>query len=227
MKHNNNIKNTLIIIACIIVIFIILISLGNLPWLEDSNHVGYIDALLTGLSLLGAAISLFIQMRESRKIQEAEFVLNLNQMFVETGDYATVYTELEKEYFGCKKEKGDGEENKQCSCDITRIQISNYLTFFESIYLLVKKGSIKMDILNDLFSYRFFLAVHSNYVQQEKLLSQPQNFKNIFALEKMWIEYRRKRNLEIFRENNCLENSFKRAGKQDDYNRIMESIIHG
>lgn len=68
--------------------------------------------------------------------------------------------------------------------------ISNCLTFFETIYILKNRRVISFEIVDDLFAYRFFLAVHSDLFQKNKLGSQPENFRNIYKLEKEWLDYR-------------------------------------
>ncbi|MCR5476907.1 MAG: hypothetical protein K6E92_04705 [Lachnospiraceae bacterium] len=229
MKRNIAFWRTILVLFILLAVFGLMLSLGNLPWFQNDVHVSYLETLFTGFSLVGAAVSLFLQMRESHKLQEAEFILNLNQSFVETGDYAVVYTALEKEYFTSPEYRelhpdddanpyaGDTEELK-----LSRFQISNYLTFFECIYLLLEKGAIQMEMLNDLFSYRFFLAAHSELFQREKLVLQPGNFKNIYWLERRWMDYRLARGLHVYRYANRLEAACERCGKKAEYDAIME-----
>lgn len=85
---------------------------------------------------------------------------------------------------------------KKCAIQIDKNKISNYLTFFETIYLLHLSGVVNIKTLNELFSYRFFLATHSKLFQQEKLQVQPFNFRNIYKLEKEWLKYRKIHNTD-------------------------------
>ena len=48
------------------------------------------------------------------------------------------------------------------------------------------------DCLDGKCAYRFFLAVHSKFVQEQKIIPQPENFVNIFRLERRWLDYRKK-----------------------------------
>ena len=77
------------------------------------------------------------------------------------------------------------------------IEISNYLTFFETMYLLLQERVIEIETLDDLFAYRFFIAVHNETIQKEKIIKTPYNFRNIFLLEKEWMEYRKRKGLKI------------------------------
>lgn len=198
-------KKIIIVILIIIVLVatnsVLLIRSGNTSSLED-NIVSFISVAIQVLS----AVLIVIQLRDSRKAQEGEFIMNLNMSFVQNENYSRAYTEFEK-----------GDEAK-----ISRVEISNYLTFFEAIYLLLIDGVISIKILDDLFAYRFFLAVHNTMVQKIKLVDNPGNFRNIYRLEKKWIDYRRKCGLSIYAEENCLENACIKAGKKY----IYESIIN-
>lgn len=129
-----------------------------------------------------AAVSLFYEIRKSKKLNEAEFLIHLNSLFITNEDYKKVYNLLSQYDF-------DNEPDLEQ--EITNCEISNYLTLFETLYILLKRKVIDLSTLDDLFAYRFFLAVHNPYIQRKKLACSPQNFKNIFRLERMWLNYRK------------------------------------
>ena len=85
------------------------------------------------------------------------------------------------------------------------IYISNYLTFFEIFQLLIDRGTLSIEMLNDLFGYRFFIAVHNPYVKKKKLVKSPENFVNLYLLEREWMQYRKKKGLPVFHEEYSLE----------------------
>ena len=72
--------------------------------------------------------------------------------------------------------------------NLSNSQISNYLTFFEVLNILLKKERITREILDDLFAYRFFIAVRNPVIYRRKL--QHGNFANIRELHDIWLEYR-------------------------------------
>lgn len=192
------------------------VLLFTMAWLNMMDQMTlYSDFISNTISLISIVISVIgtvlviIQLHDSKNIQEAEFIVNLNQAFVDNPEYALVYTKLEESDLHGKVP------------DITRIQISNYLTFFETIYLLLGEKVINMRTLNDLFAYRFFLAVHNETVQGMKLVDAPANFRNIYHLEKIWMDYRRKEGLKIYKEENCLEKACERCNKSDIYRKMM------
>lgn len=170
----------------------------------------FVTCSLSFFSLLVSVLSavfVVIQLRDTKNIQEAEFIVNLNQAFVSNEQYAAVYTKLENR---------SGQEEA-----LTYIEISNYLTFFETMYILLMENVVEIKVMDDLFGYRFFLAVHNEEVHRMKLVSAPGNFKNIYKLEKIWMDYRKERAIPIFREENCLQAACKRAGKEKEYAAII------
>lgn len=168
---------------------------------------GLIDGSLDGqiisfvvsfVEAVGVIISLIIatsQLTDSKEIARATFITELNRSFVENKLYVKLYDAFQRcydgtcKYFHCC--------TGCCLLKYPKSYVSNYLTFFETIYLLTQNNVISFDMIDDLFSYRFFLAVHHKFVQQTKLQAQPQNFKNIFILEKQWFEYRKRRGKNI------------------------------
>jgi len=138
--------------------------------------------------IAGLLVTIIFSVQEfkgSTEIARGDFIVELNKSYVENPKYMEIYTILQDRVDG----RGDDRTG-----EISKAEISNYLTFFETIYLLEKNGVIDFKIIDDLFAYRFFLAVHSEVFQREKLGAQPRNFKNIFKLEREWMDYRAKIN---------------------------------
>lgn len=158
----------------ILIVLWILVDFGFLTTTDVFCH----DTALIFCTIISAFL-VYLQLRESTKIAESEFILNLNNLFVTNEEYTRMYDKLSKHKDGKRLILKDSE-------------ISNYLTFFEVFWILKKDGAIDFEVFDDLFAYRFFLAVHNPYIQRRKLVKYPTNFKNIYKLEKEWIEYRRK-----------------------------------
>lgn len=172
---------------------------------DSSVKLTEIFALATGIS---GIISFLIEMVRGKKLAEAEFIVNLNQMFTTNDQYRKAYT-----YF----EEYDFENKPNIEC-LTNAEISNYLTFFETFYLLIVRNIIDISMIDDLFGYRFFLAVHNPCVQARKLVKSPENFPNIYKLEKLWLNYRKKHKLPIYHEERSLENCV----PQEIYERVLQ-----
>ena len=207
LKKNKYKKLRYIIASVIAIIFsgIFLFVLGKYINVIGINEIiGIISTVIAVVS----AVLIIVELSDSRKLQRAEFVLNLNQAFIENESYASLYTKL---------------ESSEQNINIDRIEVSNYLTFFESIYLLLQEKVIDMRVLDDLFAYRFFLAVHNKKVQDIKLVHTPYNFRNIYYLEDIWMKYREKNKLTIYKKEICLRESCKKANKQEIYEEIMNN----
>ncbi len=189
MKRSKS-KN-LSILICVIVCFLII---GTAGLLRDVLKAGdeLVSLYISICESIGVLITIaiaIIQLSDSKEISRASFIVELNKSFVENEDYKKVYDILQDSLdHNCEEQ--NYYENDNCDVFLSKSDISNYLTFFETIYILYKRRVISFDIIDDLFAYRFFLAVHSRIIQREKIISQPENFKNIFLLEKEWISYR-------------------------------------
>ncbi len=189
-------------ITSFIVIIVLSVLLLGLFFGTDSDLVQFASLISAILGVVLLATEIY----QSRKITEADFLSDLNTSFVTNEDYKKAYTLFENYDF----------ENLP-DIDLDNVHISNYLTFFEIFQLLIERGTLTIDMLNDLFGYRFFIAVHNPYVQKRKLVKSPENFKNLYKLEKSWVEYRRKKKLPIFHEEYCLEN----VVDKDIYNKTI------
>lgn len=203
-KEKSNKKLFVILIIITISLTASMLTLLGLFFREKSTEFisGFTTETIVSLSFsvleaVGLVISAIIavkQLGDSEEIARATFVTELNKSFVENHDYLDVYNALQNCIDGkcdCSEEcSGRFDLDSPCEVAISKGQLSNYLTFFETIYILVKRNTIQFDILDDLFAYRFFLVVHSKFAQQQKLKPQPQNFRNIFCLEREWLAYR-------------------------------------
>ena len=187
-KLKQNIVATFIFILAISIIIVVFQIIKTLT---DSHDAQIVSVTISSIEALGVIISLLIaiyQLTDSKEIARATFITEINKSFVENDHYMELYDAFQRCYDG----KCEHCCIRVCQLDYPKSYVSNYLTFFETIYLLTQNSVISFDMIDDLFSYRFFLAVHHKFVQQTKLQVQPQNFKNIFILEKQWLEYRKK-----------------------------------
>lgn len=214
MGENQKRRQTICIICAALIACIIAVG-----WVIHrkiiSENSGYVENTIALLSLVIAAFSvsaIIYQLNQSKRIQEAEFIIHLNQAFVENAGYARVYEELEK----------SRQESREAK--LTRVEISNYLTFFETVYILLSQKAISIKNLDDLFAYRFFLAIHDKTIQEMKLVESPYNFRNIYYLEKVWTQYRKENKLPIYHEEDCLYYACIKAGKEKIYQEFMSDL---
>lgn len=169
------------------------------------EHFDFIQCISLISAILGVVL-VAIELFQSRKVAEADFLAELNNSFVTSEDYKRAYMLFENYDF------------ENCpDIDLDNVHISNYLTFFETFQLLIERGTLSISMLNDLFGYRFFIAVHNPYVQRKKLVKSPDNFKNLYLLEREWMAYRKKKNLPVFHEEYSLEKQL----DAENYKRII------
>ncbi len=180
--------------------FVVLISVMLLIVLADlakkflnMDDKDVIEVIISLLEAVGLVISLFVAVRqlgESKEIARAQFVLELNESFVENEQYIELYNALQNCLDNNCELQSQCEHSDKCLLPFSKGAVSNYLTFFETIYLLKRDGVLSFAIIDNLFGYRFFLAAHSRFVQETKLVAQPENFINIYKLEQQWLDYR-------------------------------------
>ena len=152
---------------------------------------------IQAITLIASIIVVVYQLTDTKKIARAEFIAGLNKSYVENKDYIHLYDCLHACWDGtCEYSNTCNPKDltKDCTLPLPDSVALSYLTFFETIYLLQKDKLISFEALDDLFAYRFFLAVHSKFIQKTKLKPEPRNFKTIFCLEHKWLEYRKWQN---------------------------------
>lgn len=67
--------------------------------------------------------------------------------------------------------------------------VSGYLTFFETLHLLVERGAIDFSLTDDLFRNRFFTAIGNKGILDTALISEAGAFANIHDLIETWHQH--------------------------------------
>lgn len=206
------------------------------PGLEDVS--GYIQAVLEVASIVFAVFTLRSELTETQKLEEAEFITSLNERFSDNEACQKVFAyaiwegnaKTKRAHESGEKILDQAEYERICAivedepAKPSQTDLSGYLTFFESIYLLLGREVITWEMVNELFKYRFFSGVHSDYVQSERLVRLPENFKNIYYLEALWMLYNDNDASQIAGFGNRLEEACRAAGRHDRYCKIIEQM---
>ena len=187
----------LFIILCI-VLLIIVAKLFITNWELDFS--GFLQAIIEGISIIVALLILRRELESGQAQEEAEFIVSLNQSFVENPDCKKVFTyciherrliryyegkeELDEDAVHRLKKELENDDNKP-----SQAEVSNYLTFYESLFILLEGKAISWEVINELFKYRFFVVVHSKFIQDKRLVRLSTNFKNIYYLEYLWMKF--------------------------------------
>lgn len=228
MKRNcRKISLSFLIILIIIALIISVASFArSLLSLSDETVISITISVFETTGLLVSLIIAVRQLNDSKEIARASFIVELNRTFTESPGNIELYTALQDCIDSKCDEKDRCGAGKDCLLAFPKVVVSNYLTFFETVYLLEKSGAISFDMIDDLFAYRFFLAVHSKFVQKVKLAPQPENFKNIFCLEHEWMLYRKNKAHKTDSENSVFKTlPLKDLMKTDEQKRLYSEWI--
>ena len=131
-------------------------------------------------------IGVITQMYSAKNVSSAGYDLELQNSFINNSGFNELFLYCWNKYIGGKY------KNYKNIKDIEDYQtvLFGYFTFFESVYLMYKKGVIKMSLLDDLFGRRFFVVVNCKEVQELDLKKNRDYYENIFKLYKVWKQYR-------------------------------------
>lgn len=139
-----------------------------------------------------AAVAFWLEYHENKLLNEAQFIMELNEQFLSDSNLSDVEWELEK-YFNryrkneLTKEDEEEFEKKFALENRERQHLVNYLVHLEGIAALVNNGVIHLDAIDDLMSYRYFVAVNNPIVQRLELLEYPEYYKGCIGIYDAWV----------------------------------------
>ena len=160
-------KHTLPIILLLILFLMIAIYL-----LLSNNLAG--DFLVSLTAVVGA-LAIWFEIKRGKEIAEGEFVITLNNSYLMNPDIKAIYRKI---ISGEKIEEAD------------RAAVVEYLTFFETLYILMNRDVVNISMIDDLFAYRFFSAVNNKDIQDMELVKDAIYYKNIYRLDNLWHKHR-------------------------------------
>lgn len=173
---------------CMVVLYIISVRF------YDVNVISTI--FITIFTMVGG-IAIWIQLKGERDIKEAEFLMNYHASFVSNQAFTAIQKKLENH---AKKECDD-----EVIRSIDRQDLINYLVYLKGLAALINKGVLHLRTIDDLYSYRFFLAVNNPVVQELELIPDAQYYKGCYTLHKNWKKYKKSKGLTVLQEDTCLE----------------------
>ena len=176
----------LIIVLLILLLIFILNLVSPIIGIETAT-------LLTTITTITGIFSVFVEMKRSADIAECEFIFNLQKQFDDNKTIQEIYKKLDDEYSDRVKE-----------INIERREVVSYITFFEMMCNLIIKGVLKIDDVDALYSYPFFIAMNNKKIQNIELIKFKQFYRNIYTIYPKWFNYRKLNNLEIPYEENKL-----------------------
>lgn len=198
-------------ITILVCIYILCQFYFKLEWFKDA--IATIIAIIT-------AVAFWLEYRENKLLNEAQFIMELNEQFLSDSNLSDVEWELEK-YFtrfrkGTLTEEYKSEfESKFDLENPNRQNLVKYLVHLEGIAALVNNGVIHLDAIDDLMSYRYFIAVNNPVVQELELLEYQDYYKGTIGIYDAWLEELRDQKIEppMYSEENDLTKKCKQHKK--------------
>lgn len=142
------------------------------------------------MTAIAAASIIIVQLKQDqkgeikhRKTAEAQFMLEYNKSFIENKDMCMVEHYLEQEV-------GGDPVTEMSSLREQRQIFINYLVYLEGMASCVHQDQLAFESIDDVFAYRFFIAVNNPEVQSLELVRCAQYYRGCFRLYEEWVEYR-------------------------------------
>ena len=189
MKIKN--KTVLVILLVLLISFTLLIvTLLVIKYVAVNGEIFGTEAAVGAFSLIATLIgTLFVafELKNSSEVTCCEMLINLNNYFHDSDRLMKVYAALDNAYLWGKndEEVWEGVEDSD---------VQFFCTFFENLSLLVKHKISRIQDLDDLFGYRFFLFMNNPHVQEKYILTTSSSFTNLFELYELWMDYRDEKN---------------------------------
>lgn len=157
--------------------------------------------IITTILALVSAIAFWLQFDNKARLDESSYIMNLNNQFISNKDMSFIEHELElyyNQYAALYNSKYVDDFEKEISNIHLGLNLSrsseecqkliNYLVYLEALAAMVENEVIHLDIIDNLFSYRFFIAVNNPVVQENELFPYADYYKGIFNLSERWID---------------------------------------
>ena len=202
-------KGSIYYIYAFVIIMVLLATL-----FLDSSIGSRIITVVTVCSALLGAVSIFIQYKRDKDVNQANFIL-------EYGKYFYSLTKVE-ETMQLLDDYRSGNRDIVKKIDYTGIV--NYLFWCEELSTLVQKGVIDVETIDNIFSYNFFLITNNEYIQKKELVPSAEFYKGIYYLHYVWIKYKKDTKQPILNEEeslNKVENYASFAKKGDLSNKSI------
>lgn len=157
-----------------------------------SSDISALSTVLTTVTALIAAVAFWMQMKRTENLDEANFIMNLNEQFISNDEMTRIEHALEL-YYNQDFEGHEGTLELVLERDHSDCQrLINYLVYMEGLAALIKRNVMHLGVIDDLFAYRFFIAVNNPIVQKFELLPYANYYQGCFELSEMWTKEWRK-----------------------------------
>ncbi len=184
------------------IIFVILIT--GVAGIIKCVHEGIPDAIdAIDIVALAAMALVFVELRQNKKINEAQLIKDINSEFINNQQLSKIERMLEVYYDEYRHAKTTDEREKihlNLCMDVgsdERQDLVNYLVHLEAVASLVNNDAIRLDSVDDLIAYRFFIAVNNREVQEYELQPFKDYYRGCYTLYERWKGVLNRKHLEI------------------------------
>ena len=185
-REKRGIRVTTYVLLMVIIICAYLSCQYIFAWSWLTETVATIIAIIS-------AVAFWVEYHENKLLNEAQFIMELNEQFI--GDENMSGVEWELEIYFSKYRTGELTEEysqnfeKKYSLDNRdRQHLVNYLVHLEGIAALVKNKVLHIETIDDLMSYRYFIAMNNPVVQKLELLEYSEFYKGCFEIYEAWVD---------------------------------------
>lgn len=194
-EKNYGVRKRTYIFMMIIVGCVYLAAQHFYDWERLTETVATIIAII-------AAVAFWLEYRETKVLNEAQFIMELNEQFLGDPNLSAVEWELEKYYTRYRNDELtlDFLEEFERQFDINdskRQSLVNYLVHLEGITALVNSGVLRLDAIDNLMSYRYFVAVNNPIVRKLELCDYADYYKGCHSIYNSWVDLLKKKNVKI------------------------------
>lgn len=188
-RNSHRIRIVILVIVVLVCVYLLGQYFLHLEWLTE--------AFATIIAII-AAVAFWLEYHENKLLNEAQFIMELNEQFLSNENLSQVEWELEKYYNRFQEGTLTGEYCKEFEAHFDlekreRQYLVNYLVHLESIATLINRGVLHLSAIDDLMSYRYFIAVNNPTVQEMELLKYSDYYKGCFGIYNAWTEVARKK----------------------------------
>lgn len=163
------------------VIVLCLLCMMAIMWFKTGEEAS-VGIFSLAVTLIGT-LFIAIELKNSQNVTCSDMLIDLNNYFHDSDRLMKVYEALEENAVR-------PEDSAEIWSGVRGVEVAQYCTFFENLYLLYRHHIAEIEDLDDLFGYRFFLFMNNPYIQENYILPTSSSYVQIFELYTAWKEYR-------------------------------------
>ena len=154
------------------------------------RHQGIETSIIIDCLAIFTAVAFFLEYHQNNRVNEGQFVIDLNNQFINEGNLAVVEHDLEMYYTHPdeREKRGNTFLEKYALEKLEHQDFVNYLVHLEGIAALVNDGVLRLSAIDDLMAYRYFIAVNNPVVQKFELIPYQDYYQGLIKLFPKWAE---------------------------------------